>query len=112
MSDLWDSPAWRDRLFYDRAGRPITVQEWAELKTVDRYVGGTRVGPAWVSTVWLGMDHGFMGPPLIFETVVFGGIDDMEMERYHTEAEARVGHEWWVRRQQDRYGPDREETRE
>ncbi|WP_166903861.1 hypothetical protein [Mycobacterium sp. DL440] len=31
-----------------------------------------------VSTVWLGLNHSFTddGPPIIFETMVFGGVHD------------------------------------
>ena len=50
-----------------------------------------------VSTVWLGMDHGFGGDkPLIFETMVFGDGADDDMERYSTKAEALAGHERMV----------------
>jgi hypothetical protein len=48
-----------------------------------------------VSTVWLGIDHGFGdGAPTIFETMVFrsGKWTDLECARYATEAEARKGH--------------------
>lgn len=44
----------------------------------------------WVSTVWLGMDHGFGERVLIFETLVWPEQDDMR--RYSTEAEAVEGH--------------------
>ena len=50
----------------------------------------------WVSTVWLGLDHGFGmgGPPLIFETMIFGdhGVSDHGQWRYSTEQAARQGH--------------------
>ena len=52
-----------------------------------------------VSTVWLGLDHGWGGPLEIFETMVFpkkGSGDDLDMERYATEAEAIAGHERMV----------------
>lgn len=45
-----------------------------------------------VSTVFLGLDHNFGGgPPLLFETCVFG-LEDNFMERYTTMAQARAGH--------------------
>lgn len=50
-----------------------------------------------VSTVCLGMDHGFGGPPLWFETLV-GGPDREEIERYATWDEAAQGHERWCQR--------------
>jgi hypothetical protein len=59
-----------------------------------RIVGKTKVGEAEVSTVLLVIDHNFgEGPPLIFETMVFGGPHDEWMERYSTEAEAKAGHD-------------------
>ena len=53
-----------------------------------------------VSTVWLGLNHQYGdGPPLIFETMVFGGDgDSRECERYSTEAEALAGHKAMVAR--------------
>lgn len=48
-----------------------------------------------VSTVWLGIDmsYGFGGPPIIFETMVFGeGSHDEDCVRCATEAQAREGH--------------------
>lgn len=52
-----------------------------------------------ISTVFLGFDHGFMdGPPMLFETMVFGGELDGEVERYATKAQAKRGHEKMVQR--------------
>ena len=87
--------------YYDRDGHQISLRQWGEMKYMDGSdyyrIGDTRVGRVQVSTVWLGLDHRFgEGPPIIFETMVFGGVDDGEMERYCTEAEARAGHDWWV----------------
>ena len=49
----------------------------------------------WVSTVFLGLDHNFMGkgPPIVFESMVFGGPFNHEMWRYATWDEAVTGHE-------------------
>lgn len=48
-----------------------------------------------VSTVFLGLDHRFYGdgPPLIFETMVFGGEHDGRQDRYATWPEAQAGHD-------------------
>lgn len=48
-----------------------------------------------VSTVFLGMDHNFVGngPPILWETLVFGGHLDGEMDRYTSEADALNGHD-------------------
>ncbi|MFH8483633.1 hypothetical protein [Streptomyces sp. NPDC018055] len=49
-----------------------------------------------VSTVWLGLDHGYSGgDPVIFETMVFRNGDTADEEwarRYSSEKEAREGH--------------------
>jgi hypothetical protein len=90
-------------LYYDREGEPITLAQFDLFLGLEGYrrVAATQVGPYWVSTVWLGIDHAFGGgPPLIFETMVFATSDavrglgpDLECQRYSTEAEALQGHE-------------------
>lgn len=53
-----------------------------------------------MSTVFLGMDHGYAWMdrqpgyrPLLFETMVFGGALDSHQQRYSTWAGAEYGHE-------------------
>lgn len=48
-----------------------------------------------VSTVFLSIDHNYTdhGPPIVFETLVFGGPMDDSMRRYATWAEAEAGHD-------------------
>ena len=59
----------------------------------------TTVNDSTVSTVFISLDHSFGdGPPLLFETLVFGGPLDDECERYSTKAEAEEGHTKWVQR--------------
>jgi len=67
---------------------------------IDRRVDRTKIGDVSVSTVFLGIDHGWgvSGPPLIFETMVFGGPLDQEQERYYTWTEAVAGHKAMVKR--------------
>jgi len=51
-----------------------------------------------VSTVFLGLDHGWGdGPPILFETMIFGGPHDQRQWRYSTIEEAREGHKAAVR---------------
>lgn len=82
-------------------GRLLTDEDY---KRVDQ----TQVGPYWISTVWLGWDHGFgmSERPLIFETMVFA-VDrddptittlgpDIDGRRYGTIEEARQGHAEFV----------------
>ena len=88
------------QLYYDRAGRPVSQEQWSDLYRQERHIGLDRIGEVEVSTVWMGLDHAILGgPPLIFETMIFGGPDDREMERYSTEVAARAGHDRWVARQ-------------
>lgn len=61
---------------------------------LDTTVFGNRI-----STVFLGLDHSWNGgPPVVFETMVFGGPLDEEQDRYCTRAEAEAGHAMWVAR--------------
>ncbi len=70
-----------------------------------RRVARTKVGTLEVSTVFLVHDHGFgsEGPPVLWETMIFGLEDDDEYtERYRSYDEAVTGHERaveWARAQ-------------
>lgn len=86
--------------YYRRDGTPYPgdgLLEWGrdfedrKLKIVKQ----ENIGDVLVSTVWLGLDHGWgRGSPLIFETMVFRGDDSGdEQERYSMEEEALAGHE-------------------
>jgi len=92
---------------YDREGRPQNMA-WFNEKCADmeyKRVLETQIGPYWVSTVWLGLDHSFSddGPPLIFETMVFATDSrdperdtlgpDLDCLRWSTEQEAIKGHQ-------------------
>lgn len=88
----------RRSLYYDMDGQPMSLEAWAAMLNdidtrqlaLDELPNGQRV-----STVWLGLDHSFgNGPPLIFETMVFGGRypRDLDGERYATRDEALSGH--------------------
>jgi hypothetical protein len=79
--------------YFDWQGQPITLQQWMRLFDDERHLGDDHVGDVHVSTVWLGLDHGYGdGPPLIFETMIFGGPLDQECWLYATEQQARAGH--------------------
>ena len=82
--------------YYILEGKEVKAVDlliWAKwFETEDRVVAKTSIGKAEVSTVFLGMDHNWAnGPPLLFETMVFGLEDDYQ-ERYSTWDEAEVGH--------------------
>ncbi len=68
--------------------------QWGEwFGKADRNVGYDVRNDIQVSTVFLGLDHSFgHGPPLLFETMVFGGEHAQEMARYSTWEEAEKGH--------------------
>ena len=74
------------------------IMEWAKwYETADRNIEKTKVGKVNISTVFLGTDHSFGdGPPLLYETMIFGGELDQEQDRYTTKAEATIGHKRMV----------------
>lgn len=75
--------------------KPATLMEWAEwMETADRHVAVAEIGGVTVSTVFLGLDHQFGdGPPLLFETMIFDGIEDRYQGRCSTWEEAEAQHE-------------------
>lgn len=83
--------------------RPVgDILEWGRWRaSAESRVALTNLGERGeVSTVFLGLDHRHFGegPPILYETLVFGGPLDQEMERYCTRAEAVAGHERMVAR--------------
>lgn len=76
---------------------PVSLKEWGawfEGSLNKRVVDKTDVDDARVSTVFLGLDHSFggLGPPLLFETMIFGGEYDQCCWRYTTLDQAKAGH--------------------
>ena len=61
-----------------------------------RCIENTQLDGCSVSTVFLGLDHRFSdvdsNTPIIFETLVFNGEFNGEMERYTTVEAAKQGH--------------------
>ncbi len=90
----------------DKTYRPAELIEWAtQLEHMDNHVACEVVLCKTVSTIWLGLDHGFREErPLVFETMVFSEYDsgtDIYMDRYSTWDEAVEGHQKaveWVRK--------------
>ena len=71
----------------------MTRARWFERS--DRQVARTDFGDVRVSTVFLGLDRSFgQGPPLLFETMIFGGPFDQAkyQERCSTWEEAEAQH--------------------
>jgi hypothetical protein len=65
------------------------------LASKERIVARTELDGCSISTVFLGLNHrrGGEGPPILFETFVFHGLCDGEMQRYCTWEEAEAGHQ-------------------
>jgi len=86
----------RDGLHYDKEGREITFWQWGKLHDCVEYIriADDTIGPYWVSTVWIGLNHNWGGgPPLIFESMVFKGDEsDLDCVRYSTLEQALEGH--------------------
>lgn len=123
MARDWDHYPDGRPIFFDRQGKPMTRDQYAEAKYesdeyrrigLDTYPDLTDAIRAedplaatksvvTVSTVWLGIDHGFgfvsagsdeNYQPIIFETMIFSGDDmvDTQCTRYATESQAIEGH--------------------
>lgn len=103
-------------LYFDKNGVEISMQEMAALRANEEYsVIRKTVLPngSLVSTVWLGIDHGYQSPvPIIFETMSFkqgedGKIDwgGVHSNRYSTEEEAIKGHEEIVKLMMEEIAP-------
>lgn len=78
-------------------GKPVEepdVLKWAKwFESADRVVEKTLVGDVEISTVFMALDHGFgVNPPLLYETMVFGGAMDLHSNRYGTVGDAKRGH--------------------
>lgn len=101
--------------WYEAAAKKGQVEGGGYNPNADpRRVASTETATLWVSTVFLGVNHNFLGkgPPILFETMVFsletyarefeGKIrfspDDFETRRYSTWDDADTGHKATVRR--------------
>lgn len=82
----------------DEDKRPVEVDYLTSTKWLGK--AGNRIidrtdmpRGVFVSTVFLGFNHAWDGgPPVLFETMIFGGWEDEYQERYCTVEEAREGH--------------------
>jgi hypothetical protein len=91
-----------DRYILGADGEPVPCSDlrtWARwYETADRHVAETHFGDVRVSTVFLGLDHSFAEiigeprPPVLWESMVFGGPLDQEQRRYTSRADADAGH--------------------
>lgn len=57
-------------------------------------IGEDTIGESKISTVFLSLDHNYLrrGDAVVFETMVFGGVNDGWQDRYTTLDDAKAGH--------------------
>jgi hypothetical protein len=95
-------------MYYGWDSKPVTIEQWINIvERQDRHVGDDYVRRGRhvyrVSTVLLGLNHGFSldpdSPPIIFETMIFkdGDMGGEYTERYAYLAQAKAGHKRIVR---------------
>lgn len=74
--------------------KTVDFATWARwFGTADRHVANDEIGGARVSTVFLGIDYSFgNGPPLLFETMIFGGPHADYQTRCSTWEQAEAQH--------------------
>ncbi len=96
---------------YILVGKKIVPEKdflkWAKwFESANRVIERNHIGRYLVSTVFLGIDHNFWGKgkPVLFETMVFGGKGNGDMEgRYTNFASAIKGHNIVVKKLKRKY---------
>jgi hypothetical protein len=88
-----------DKYILDENDNPIPepdLMKWAKsFQKGSRLVAKDEIGDVLISTVFLGLDHNFgqSGPPILWETIVFGGAHDQDCDRCAgTRADAMAMH--------------------
>lgn len=85
-----------------RVVRARNVAEWGRFfESGNRIVSQDDIsGGVHVSTVFLGIDHRHFGkgPPIVFETMIFGGELDQSTYRYSSWDDAETGHAAAIRK--------------
>ena len=89
----------------DADGQPLRCDDvlvwgdWMERSRDERMIARDRDegsdGEVVISTVFLGLDHNYYGegPPILWETMVFNGPLNHEMQRYWSREGALIGHQ-------------------
>jgi hypothetical protein len=84
------------------------VVAWGEfMERDDRRIGYTEItSQCRVSTVFIGIDHRIFGqgPPVLFETMIFGGPLADNQWRYASYDDAYVGHKMAVKKAREALG--------
>ena len=111
MPDEESSSDWLGQYVLNDQGEPMPERDlltWARwMETAARVVERSYIADLWISTVFLGLDHGLplmqelldnpLGyRPILWETMVFRGHEPIDMERYRSRQEAVAGHERMV----------------
>lgn len=87
-----------------------SMREWAEwFEDANTRVDYTEItSDCRVSTIFLGLDSRFYGsgPPIVFETMIFGGPDSLDERqwRYSSWDDAVIGHKAAVRKCREALG--------
>lgn len=95
----------------DGEATPADVLTWGRAFETreDWMIGKDDTPRGHFSTVFLGLDHAFRGPPMLFETALFPQVGSVEvLMRYSTLAQAKAGHAAYVAWACG-HGPDPEE---
>ena len=91
-----------DKYILDEQGNPVPCEDlykWGRWLEGDEnrilkhdYILSKRI---LVSTVFLGVDHNFGddGPPVLWETMIFGGKHNDYQDRYTSKENALIGHQ-------------------
>lgn len=87
-----------DKYILNEQGNPVVerdLMKWARwFEVADRNIACDTIGDVRVSTAFLGLNHSIgSGPPILFETMIFGGDQDQFQERYPNRHEALAGHD-------------------
>jgi hypothetical protein len=93
----------------DKDGNPVPERNflkwamWLEFSHLspdkdNRIIAKDYIGEVHISTVFLGLDHGWDGgKPLLWETMIFGGDHDSYQRRYTSREDAEEGHRAAIR---------------
>jgi hypothetical protein len=72
----------------------IQYSEWIEKNPERKAVKQEHIGDAFISTVFLGLDHAWDSEiPVLWETMIFGGEHDQYQDRYTSYEDALEGHQ-------------------
>jgi len=83
----------------DENGNPVLETDlmkwgaWMEHRNLRSIASDTLPDGTLVSTIFLGFDHSWDAPPpVLWETMVFGGEHDQFQDRYSSLEDAKAGH--------------------